>query len=38
MLTSMFWIIFFGEKDVFHGSQCFVSYFYNYNNNLYNKI
>jgi len=39
MYTSMFQIIFWSEKIFFIiGSQGFVSYFYNHNNNLYNKV
>jgi len=39
MCTSMFQIIFWRKECFFMtDSQEFVSYFYNHNNNLYNKI
>jgi len=39
MFTRMFQIIFWDIKIFFMtGSQGFVSYFYNHNNNLYNKV
>ena len=37
MCTTML-TLFFGTEKYFSCSQEFVSYFYNYNNNLYNRI